>query len=457
MATNFYIDNRPERVTKKGEAGIRISVSVQGVRFVTSTGYKINPAKWDAGKQQVKKGATNGDGVSWSTINSALSKMADHFARYEGEIVLKGAFPSKEEIKLEYLTTFAPDSVKLETARRTNGSADASTPLSFWEVYNLFVRENSTKNQWTEATYEKFAALRQHLLKFRKNITFETFNEAGLMAYINFLKDKEEMKNTSILKQVDFVKWFLRWATAKGYNHELSYQTFSPKLKTAAKRVVYLEWEELMKVYNYEIPQDGEVVTLTTPDGKRYEKTVRCAKSMALSRDIFCFSCFTSLRFSDDMNLKRADLSPNHTAPERLTITTIKTADTITIELNKYAQSILAKYSGRKDLRGYVFPRIANQRINEYLKDLCELCEINQPITKTYYSGSQRFDEVQPKYEYIGTHTGRRTFICNALMLGIPAEIVMKWTGHADYKSMKPYIDVTNGAKAKAMDLFNQL
>ena len=25
--------------------------------------------------------------------------------------------------------------------------------------------------------------------------------------------------------------------------------------------------------------------------------------------------------------------------------------------------------------------------------------------------------------------------------LGIPVEVVMKWTGHSDYKAMKPYID----------------
>jgi hypothetical protein len=42
-------------------------------------------------------------------------------------------------------------------------------------------------------------------------------------------------------------------------------------------------------------------------------------------------------------------------------------------------------------------------------------------------------------------------------MLGIPAEIVMKWTGHSDYKAMKPYIDVTNAAKAVAMNKFNDL
>ena len=53
------------------------------------------------------------------------------------------------------------------------------------------------------------------------------------------------------------------------------------------------------------------------------------------------------------------------------------------------------------------------------------------------------------------THAGRRTFICNALSLGIPAQVVMKWTGHSDYKAMKPYIDIADDIKANAMNKFN--
>lgn len=451
MATNFYLDKRPARTTKTGGVDIRVSISIKGARYMTTTGFKVSPAKWDATKQQAKKGATNGDGPSWAAVNSALSKIAEHFTRYESDAITNGRTPSREDIKTEYIKTFCPEGAKKVTARRASSPA-AAPDLSFWGCYSIFIRETAVKNQWTDATHEKFAALRQHLERFRKNITFETFDEAGLVAFVSFLKDGDGLKNSTILKQVDFLKWFLRWAAAKGYNKTTDFQTFTPKLKTAVKKVVFLEWEELMRVYNYEIPKSKTEVTLTAADGEQYTKIVHYAKSLALSRDIFCFSCFTSLRYSDAMNLKRADLNG-----ESLTITTIKTADTITIELNKYAQAILAKYADEPNLGGYVFPRITNQRMNIYVKDVCELCEINQPITKTYYRGSTRYDEVQPKYEYIGTHTGRRTFICNALMLGIPAEIVMKWTGHADYKSMKPYVDVTSGAKAKAMNLFNQL
>jgi integrase len=248
------------------------------------------------------------------------------------------------------------------------------------------------------------------------------------------------------------LKWFLRWATNKGYNTNTAFLRYEPKLKTTPKKVVFLDWNELMKVFEYEVPDNGAEVVLHDAAGNEYMKTVHDAAAIEKTRDIFCFCCFTSLRYSDAVNLKRVDISG-----DSLTITTVKTADTITVELNKYAKAILQRYEGRADLGGYVFPHLTNQRMNIYLKDLCELCGINTPITQTYYRGSTRYDETAPKYELMGTHAGRRTFICNALMLGIPAEIVMKWTGHSDYKAMKPYIDVTNAAKAVAMNKFNDL
>lgn len=91
------------------------------------------------------------------------------------------------------------------------------------------------------------------------------------------------------------------------------------------------------------------------------------------------------------------------------------------------------------------------------LKELGELAEIDEPVRETYYKGNERIDEVTPKYALLCTHTGRRTFICNALALGIPVQVVMKWTGHSDYKAMKPYIDVADEIKINAMNKFNLL
>ena len=40
---------------------------------------------------------------------------------------------------------------------------------------------------------------------------------------------------------------------------------------------------------------------------------------------------------------------------------------------------------------------------------------------------------------------------------GISPNIVMKWTGHSDYKAMKPYIDIVDSIKAESMTKFNNL
>ena len=68
---------------------------------------------------------------------------------------------------------------------------------------------------------------------------------------------------------------------------------------------------------------------------------------------------------------------------------------------------------------------------NRDLKELCKLSGIDQEERITTYKGNERIDEIKHKWELIGTHTGRRTFIVNALSLGISPTIVMKWTGQA--------------------------
>ena len=104
----------------------------------------------------------------------------------------------------------------------------------------------------------------------------------------------------------------------------------------------------------------------------------------------------------------------------------------------------------------HFLPVISNQKMNDYLKDLCEFCEFNIPITRVTYRAGEREEITKPKYELIGTHAGRHTFICFALSSGIPPQVVMKWTGHSDYKAMKPYIDIAEKVKAEQMAIFEK-
>ncbi len=169
-------------------------------------------------------------------------------------------------------------------------------------------------------------------------------------------------------------------------------------------------------------------------------------------RDVFLFCCFSGLRHSDASNLRRSDIKGDH-----IEITTVKTADSVSIELNEITKAILEKYKDVPFSGNKALPCYTNQAMNRSIKELCKMAGIDEEIRKTTYKGNVRTDEIHPKYELVGTHTGRRTFIVNALSLGISPSIVMKWTGHSDYKAMKPYIDIVDSAKAESMTKFNNL
>lgn len=86
-------------------------------------------------------------------------------------------------------------------------------------------------------------------------------------------------------------------------------------------------------------------------------------------------------------------------------VTTIKTADSVSIELNDITKAILAKYKDVPFPGDKALPSYTNQAMNRSLKDLCEMAGINEPIRITTYRGNVRKDEVHPKWELVGTHT----------------------------------------------------
>ena len=401
---------------------IRMRVIYASQRIEFTTGYRIDVAKWDADKQRVKNGCTNKLKQSASEINADLLKYYTEIQNVFKEFDVRETMPTTQQLK---------DAFNLRM-KDTNGEQQEDAQISFWEVFNEFIKECGNQNNWTKSTYEKFAAVKNHLKEFKEDVTFEYFDEFGLNEYVNFLRDEKDMRNSTIGKQLGFLKWFLRWSFKKGYHQNIAYDTFSPKLKTTPKKVIFLTWDELNKLKDYKILPD-----------KQYLERVR---------DVFLFCCFSSLRYSDIRNLKRSDVQPDH-----IEVTTVKTADSLIIELNDHSKAILEKYKDVQFEDDMVLPVISNQKMNDYLKELGELAEIDAPVWETYYKGNERIDEIFPKYALLSTHAGRRTFICNALALGIPAQVVMKWTGHSDYKAMKPYIDIADDIKASAMDKFNTL
>lgn len=302
---------------------------------------------------------------------------------------------------------------------------------------DVFMKEVGRDNSWAAGTYRKFTQLKEHLDSYKKNLHYSDLTKEEIAGFIYFMQKKRKqkkgvigMKNSSAAKQLCFLKWFLRWATENGRNTLTDFVAYRPKFKDSERKVIFLDWSELMTVYNFQFGAENVDLNVV--------------------RDMFCFCCFTGLRFSDMQNFRRANV-----INDKISVTTVKTADGIGIDLNDYSRAILNKYINNDFGDGRIFPKTENVIMNRKLKTLGQLCGFNEEIQTTYWKGNKRIDEVKKKWELIGTHCGRRTFICNALSMGISPQIVMKWTGHSDYDSMKPYIAITDKAKAEAMEKFN--
>ena len=411
---SFYLQ-KVYNSTNNGESQIRMRVRWGGNIAQFNCGYTVDPKKWDSSNSRCRRNYFNRKGFSSVDINKEILRLEDLAQDVFKSFEVIECIPSVEM----YKNAFNKQNGKNIGIAKTEKTVD--------ECLLEFVSEQSSINSWSDGTIYKFNTLKKHLKEFKPDVKMSDFKSSFYIHYIEYLLDVVKVRNTSAIKSWKIFQWFLRWADKKGYIENKEYIDFEPRLKTVKdKEVVYLTWEELMRVYN-----------LSFPGNKKYLERVR---------DVFCFQCFTSLRYSDVAKLKREDI-----VDDVMKVVTEKTGDTIRIELNKYSRAILEKYTDDEK----PLPVPSNQKMNEWVKEVCFLAGIDTPITSVYYKGADRIEEVHPKYELIGTHTGRRTFICNALTMGIPASTVMEWTGHSDYKAMKPYIKIADQEKAKAMKKFD--
>ena len=381
-------------------------------------GYRIDIDKWSLESQRCKNNTTHGKNKTpASVINRTIQKYEDAFLKIKNRSESEAIDLAPEEFRNLF---------NIEIGKEVSTKTKSS---SFFEIYDIFIFDEAQNNQWNKRTIQKMQTQKKVLYEFDFEMRFEKFNEEYISSYQKFLEDKDH-KNSTISKELAALKWFLKWAKRKGYNKFSEFELFKPKIKNIQKKIIFLNQSELKKLREFEIPEEN--------------------KNLEKIRDIFLFQCFTGLRYSDVFNLKKANIRENY-----IEVTTLKTSENLIIELNKLSKNILERY---KDIEGEkALPVISNQKMNDYLKELAELAGINDLVTTTYYKGNVRFEEITPKYALLGTHAGRRTFVCNALSLGIPPNVVMKWTGHSDYKSMKPYIDIADEIKATAMDKFNLL
>ena len=455
MQISYYLK---QEKNKAGECPIRVSIFLHGTHLMQSIGIAVNPEVWDKATEQVKITKVpyvNTKGIEAKVINKRIADIKTHFTAYD---LVTVEAPTLDEMKAELQRAInksahfvaaihggdTVDAAEDKAAEAVNLPADKKPAYDYLDEY---LRDRGREASWTYETAKMNKTLKTYMAKYSKTVPLSHFNREGLIAYVDYLRFTRNLEDTSARKQYKVLTAFLNWAQQKRYVNLPDVALYHPTFKTPKKPVIFLTKQELDTLYNFEIPKSGTKVKLKDMSGREYEKTVQEPGALAKTRDLFCFCALTSLRYSDMANVHLYDIQDGV-----LTVTTQKTNARLQIKLHENALAILEKYKDCHFPHDLALPVISNQKMNQYLKELCELCGFNQPIHITGFRKGQRYDETYPKYSLISTHCGRKTFICFMLSIGVAPQVVMKFTGHADYKSMKPYIDIADSAKTAAIE-----
>ena len=396
---------RKEKVTQDGLIPIQIVVRAEGIRIRKNTGLSTKEVFWNGCR--VKPGNKKEDN-NYQVINDELQKI-------EGRV--SDIFLFLRINKLEFSKKLFLEKYK------SKEEITVSPELDFFKCFDDYIDKGRPIKTYN--TIKGQVTVRNYIEIFGKEkgfkITFDIIDEGFFELLRDYSYQTKEIKQNYFCKIIKVLKSFLNWATDKGYNTTRHFEKF--KASDHDIDIIYLSFEELMKLYNKDMKSD----------------------KLSQVRDFYCMGCFTGLRFSDLSKLHLANISDDHIV---ISIQKTKTQNHA-IKLNKYAKEILNKY---KDTIYEPLPAISSQKFNEYIKDCCELAEINQPFTTHWFVGNQKKSLTQPKHRFITSHTARKTFITNSLLLGMEPKAIKKIANIKKDAVLDKYMKVTEAFTDEQMD-----
>lgn len=403
MKIRFYLESNKAVQTK--ERAIWCYIREYDQTLTLNTREHVNPEFWDKSTQRAKPRLTKtfGEKSQLKSLNQFLNAFENKIIEIGRQVRMKDFTASFDKVA---------DEIKKQFDQRST---------SFFSIYDEFLK--SKRLLVSADALQKYQRVKALLYEFEKvnrlKITFEKITPLFYEKFYAFLIGEKKLLNNTAHKNIQFFKTFIIWCNTNGFTENKSFTQF--KSKSEKNEVIYLTEEELMILYN------------SNASNERLERV----------RDIFVFQCFTGVRYSDIENLKREDIEG-----PTWNLRTQKTRDIITIPLNNYALSILSKYKSWET----PLPIISNQKFNKYLKELCKEAKINSPVKIVQYRGNKREELIYKKYEIVGSHTARRTFISLSLQKGMSAEVIMSITGHTSYRMMQKYLKIADMQKRNEME-----
>lgn len=188
---------------------------------------------------------------------------------------------------------------------------------------------------------------------------------------------------------------------------------------------VRLEWIDRNPFHAYQLKFDKvEREYLTKDELARIEAKKFNIVRLQVVQDLFVFSCYTGLAYIDVFNLTPANLIEKSENNIWIATNRQKTNEPVRVPLLPKALAIIEKYKGHPQAlaEGKVLPVLSNQKLNSYLKEIADTCDITKPLT---------------------FHIARHTFATTVTLTnGVPIETVSKLLGHSKLTTTQIYAKV---------------
>jgi integrase len=252
-----------------------------------------------------------------------------------------------------------------------------------------------------------------------KRITFDSFDYNFYEEFVEYMmyehiqrRRKEVIKGfkvSTVGKTIKQLRIFLRNRMRKKIIVPINLEEY--KILDEEADAVYLTFSEIIQIYKADLSSH--------PHLRKYQM-------------LFVLGCLTGLRYSDFSIIEPEDVR------ERMLYKKQGKSDSwVVIPLRDEAYHIFVQEFKRR------IPRITNPDFNWYIKEVAQHAGITRPIKFSHKKGVADVVTVKPKYQWITSHTCRRSFCTNEFLAGTPVELIMKISGHKSLKAFYRYIRIT--------------
>jgi site-specific recombinase XerD len=399
MKTNFsllFYLKKPKNFTE-GLMPIYIRITVDGQRVEFTAGRECNPKIWN-----VEAGRAKGTKEEVKALNAYLDNLQAQINEAHYQQTASGLEITANDLK-----------------NRLLGKAGKTrTLLSVFRDHNQKIAA-LINQEYAPGTVERYEIACRHTENFIKwkykkaDIDIRNVDHNFVINFDFYLRSERKCANNSAVKYIKNFGKIIRICLASGWLEKDPFLNYKAKVKRVDRG--FLSEEELRRIA---------------------DKTLNDRLNQV--KDIFLFSCFTGLAYADVSKLKRNEIVKELDGEMWINTTRRKTDTISRIPLLPVAMSIIAKYSDHPICvnTNKVLPVPTNQKVNEYLKEIAAICDIEKPLT---------------------FHIARHTFATTVtLSNGVPIESVSKMLGHTNIKTTQHYakiLDLKVGQDMAALKL----